>query len=162
MEVSMETDLGQLEVGRRTKSKLPRRRDIDLVRIVLSWSILLYHTVLVYTPSLPYYVKIYPSPPLNPLYSVLWQYSTLWFIVSMNSWNIPVFFFLSGVSAFYSLKVRSEREFRSERLTSLVVPGLWLCLTAPPCLSLDYFSLLTPNCQHFRDGTNIRNQIRLC
>ena len=45
-----------------SRAKLPRRADIDLLRIVLSWAVLLYHTVLVFTPSLPYYVKIYPPP----------------------------------------------------------------------------------------------------
>ena len=83
-----------LSLGR---TKLPRRADIDLLRIVLSWAILVYHTVLVFTPSLPYYVKIYPPPPHSTQYTVLWQWSTLWFIVSMNSWNMPLFFFLAGL-----------------------------------------------------------------
>ena len=30
--------------------RLARRPDIDLARVVLTWGILLYHTVLVYTP----------------------------------------------------------------------------------------------------------------
>ena len=32
------------------KKKSSRRPDIDLIRVVLTWGILLYHTVLVYTP----------------------------------------------------------------------------------------------------------------
>ena len=93
----MVKERGQLVIASRTNSKLLRRPDIDLLRIVLSWAILVYHTVLVFTPSLPYYVKIYPPPPLSPQYTVLWQWSTLWFIVSMNSWNMPLFFFLAGL-----------------------------------------------------------------
>ena len=34
-----------------------RRPDIDLVRVVLTWGILLYHTVLIYAPFLSYYVR---------------------------------------------------------------------------------------------------------
>ena len=38
--------------------KLPSRRpDIDLVRVVLTWGILLYHTVLIYAPFHSYYVR---------------------------------------------------------------------------------------------------------
>ena len=37
--------------------KTNRRPDIDLVRVVLTWGILLYHTVLIYAPFLSYYVR---------------------------------------------------------------------------------------------------------
>ena len=39
------------------KPKSSRRPDIDIIRIVLTWGILLYHTVLIYTPYLSYYVR---------------------------------------------------------------------------------------------------------
>merc|ERR1711953_1193837 len=68
-----------------------RRPDIDLIRIVLTWGVLLYHTVLIYTPFLPYYVKVYPQ------YIEGWHWSSLWFLLSMNVWNMPMFFFLSGI-----------------------------------------------------------------
>ena len=71
--------------------KSSRRPDIDLIRIVLTWGILLYHTVLIYTPFLPYYLKIYPEIIEG------WHWSSLWFIISMNAWNMPMFFFLSGI-----------------------------------------------------------------
>ena len=71
--------------------KSSRRPDIDLIRIVLTWGILLYHTVLVYTPWLPYYVKVFPENIEG------WHWSSLWFIISMNAWNMPMFFFLSGI-----------------------------------------------------------------
>ena len=74
-----------------TVKKSSRRPDIDLIRIVLTWGILLYHTVCIYTPWAPYYVKIYPQ------YIEGWHYFSLWFIISMNAWNMPMFFFLSGI-----------------------------------------------------------------
>ena len=74
-----------------TVKKSSRRPDIDLIRIVLTWGILLYHTVLVYTPWLPYYVKVFPENIEG------WHWSSLWFIISMNAWNMPMFFFLSGI-----------------------------------------------------------------
>ena len=42
---------------------------------------------------------------------------------------MPMFFFLSGVSAFHALKRRSEWEFRKERVHRLLVPYLVLVLT---------------------------------
>ena len=68
-----------------------RRPDIDLIRVALTWGILLYHVVLIYTPEVPYYVKILPET-VTTGYLV-----PLWFIISMNAWNMPMFFFLSGI-----------------------------------------------------------------
>ena len=74
-----------------TEKKSSRRPDIDLIRIVLTWGVLLYHTVLIYAPILPYYVKVYPQ------FIEGWHWSSLWFLLSMNVWNMPMFFFLSGI-----------------------------------------------------------------
>ena len=41
----------------KTGKTTSRRPDIDLVRVVLTWGILLYHTVLIYAPFLSYYVR---------------------------------------------------------------------------------------------------------
>ena len=86
--------------------KSSRRPDIDLIRIVLTWGILLYHTVLVYTPWLPYYVKVFPENIEG------WHWSSLWFIISMNAWNMPMFFFLSGIR--WIISIQKERLFEWE------------------------------------------------
>ena len=69
-----------------------RRPDIDLIKIVLTWGILLYHAVLIYTPDRSYYVRIIPDTSVPK-----WHLAALWFINSMNAWNMPMFFFLSGI-----------------------------------------------------------------
>ena len=69
-----------------------RRPDIDLIRVVLTWGILLYHVVLVYAPYAAYYVRIVPDTSVPE-----WHLAALWFIISMNAWNMPMFFFLSGI-----------------------------------------------------------------
>ena len=79
-----------------------RRPDIDLIRVVLTWGILLYHVVLIYAPYAAYYVRIIPDTEPNRLEwgstSVPeWHLAALWFIISMNAWNMPMFFFLSGI-----------------------------------------------------------------
>ena len=49
-------------------------------------------------------------------------------------------------SAFFSLKKRSERQFRVERLHRLLVPAL--------PLSLDWVSRLSPECRQHYYGNN--------
>ena len=73
------------------KNKVLRRSDIDVLRIVLTWGILLYHVSLIYSPYARYYVKIIPEDVPN------WHLLVLWFTFSMELWNMPMFFFLSGI-----------------------------------------------------------------
>ena len=125
-----------------------RRPDIDIIRILLTWGILVYHVVLIYAPNNIYYVRIVPDCIPS------WHYVGNWFLWSMNAWNMPMFFFLSGVSAFFGLKKRGEKEFRLERVHRLLVPALFLSLTASLPISTDYFGQLSPNCQeYYETGT---------
>ena len=75
--------------------------DIDILNISVTWLILLYHVVIIYCPYLAYYVKdpnLPPTPgPESP------SFYALVYIVFMNTWNMPLFFFLSGVSSYFSL-----------------------------------------------------------
>ena len=64
---------------------------MSLARIVLTWGILLYHVTLIYTPYLSYYVRVIPEQVPS------WHLASLWFVISMNAWNMPMFFFLSGI-----------------------------------------------------------------
>ena len=72
--------------------KSSRRPDIDVIRIVLTWGILVFHTALIYGPYLGYYVKIIPESGLDS-----WTIIYVYFTSSMNAWNMPMFFFLSGI-----------------------------------------------------------------
>ena len=53
----MVEDLGMETAPPKTVKTSSRRPDIDLVRVVLTWGILLYHTVLIYAPFHSYYVR---------------------------------------------------------------------------------------------------------
>ena len=88
-ELTMKKDLEQTTDVK--AAMYSRRPDIDLIRIVLTWAVLLYHTVLIYAPILPYYVKIYSQTIEG------WHWSSLWFLISNNVWHMPMFFFLSGI-----------------------------------------------------------------
>ena len=118
--------------------KPPRRPDIDVVRVVLTWGILLFHTTIAYSPVVSWYVKSYGWGPGADFVAVCW-----WMF--MDTWQMPMFFFLSGVSAYYALFRRSGKQFREERAHRLFVPWLVLCLLN--CVySIAWIAPLTPNC----------------
>ena len=57
--------------------------------------------VIVYCPYLPYYVKDPNVPDEAGPESI--SYYALVFVIFMNAWNMPLFFFLAGVSSCLSL-----------------------------------------------------------
>ena len=73
----------------------------------------------------------YISAPFDSSNDVLFYLR--WFLAGwrlfMDVWQMPMFFFLSGVSAFHALKRRSEWDFRKERVHRLLMPYLVLVLT---------------------------------
>ena len=83
-----------------TAKKVSRRPDIDLIRVMLTWGILVYQTALMYGPGLSYYVRIIPDSVQS------WMLIYYVFIISMNVWNMPMFFFLSGIR-----NVNNQKEY---------------------------------------------------
>ena len=100
-----------------------------MIRVSLTWGVLLYHTSVAYCPSdnADYYISARFDSSNNVLYYL--QQIPRAIAGFMDVWQMPMFFFLSGVSAFHALKRRSEREFRKERVHRLLVPYLVLVLT---------------------------------
>jgi len=127
----------------------PRLPGIDIIRVSLTWGILLFHTSLAYAPAAGYYVKSFGWS--NDFFTYL---SLTWFLF-MDVWQMPMFFFLSGISAFYALYRRSEKQFRDERTHRLLVP--WFLLAILNGLySITYFAPRTPFCeQYYEHGTVI-------
>merc|ERR1712183_292476 len=80
-----------------SQSPPARRPDIDVIRIVLTWSILLYHTVQIYLPQIGFFVGIHAEGSQGLIMA------GVGFIISMNVWNMPMFFFLSGISSYFAL-----------------------------------------------------------
>ena len=82
-----------------SKARLP---GIDLVRISLTWLILLYHTRCAYSATNNWVI----SNKLHPESEVVKTIVDAW-IGFMDIWQIPIFFFLSGLFAFHALSRRS-------------------------------------------------------
>ena len=87
----MESKNGIQNNSTQTQTAIRRRPDIDLIRIVLTWSILLYHTVQIYLPQIGFFVGIHSESQEGLVMA------GVGFIISMNVWNMPMFFFLSGI-----------------------------------------------------------------
>ena len=81
--------------------KSPRRPDIDVIRIVLTWLILVYHTLLIYRPDSTYYLKIFPDTGVDSWMNIgfmnIGEFMNIGFCNILNAWNMPMFFFLSGI-----------------------------------------------------------------
>jgi len=101
----------------------PRLPAIDLIRVSLTWGILLFHAAGAYAPLTGYYVKSFGWTS-----DVFYHLSITW-VVFMDVWQMPMFFFLSGISTFHALFRRSEQQFREERTHRLLVPWLLLAST---------------------------------
>ena len=101
-------------------------------------------------PRLPRVPSLRPHLPLVSFGSnqfsnnnVLYYYLPDIWANFMDVWQMPMFFFLSGVSSYHGLQRRSEREFRKERVHRLLVPWLVLVLTNG-VYSINYFSPSPP------------------
>ena len=121
----------------------PRLPAIDIIRISLTWGILLYHTAWVYAPfGTRFYVKV------DGWSNEAFYYLPIAWMRLMDVWQMPMFFFLSGVSAFYALYRRSEKQFREERMHRLLVPYLLLA-SLNGVYSIAFFAPKTPLCEQF-------------
>ena len=120
-------------------ARTPRRPDVDVVRVALTWGILLFHTTVAHAPGMSWYVKSFGWSPGADWVSTVW-------VLFMDIWQMPMFFFLSGVSAYFALFRRTERQFREERAHRLFVPWLLLCVLNG-LYSIAWLAPLTPNCE---------------
>ena len=53
----MAASISEMALVETPQKKPSRRVDIDVIRVGLTWGILLFHTVLIYKPSGGYYIK---------------------------------------------------------------------------------------------------------
>jgi len=124
----------------------PRLPGVDIIRVSLTWGILLFHTAVAYAPGASYYVKSFGWS--TDVFSYL---SFTWFVF-MDVWQMPMFFFLSGISAFYALFRRSDQQFRDERTHRLLVPYFLLAILNG-VYSITFYAPRTPFCdQYYEEG----------
>ena len=81
--------------------KTSRRTDLDVLNVIMTWTILHYHTVLFYTPMVSPYKDILDAPK-NPRPDDA-SFYTVASGLFVNSWAMNFFFFIAGVSSYLAL-----------------------------------------------------------
>jgi peptidoglycan/LPS O-acetylase OafA/YrhL len=107
-----------------------RRYDIDWLRVLAILAIFLFHCTRFFDP-LDWHLK-----------NAEQSFIALLFVAFVSSWIMPLFFLLSGVGSWYSLKSRTGGKYLVERVKRLLIPlyivGMLILL--PP---QDYFDRIT-------------------
>ncbi len=105
-----------------TYSMGERRRDFDLLRVLLVFGLVLFHTARIFdTIPLPEGVK--NLPPSIP--------ATI-FTAFFALWGMPLMFVMAGFSIWHSLGKRTGRVFVVDRLQRLIVPFVFGVLVLVP------------------------------
>jgi glucan biosynthesis protein C len=104
-----------------------RRYDIDWLRVFAIVMVFFFHNARFYDPY-PWHVK-----------NAEQSFGMFLFVALLHSWIMPLFFLLSGVGSWYSLKSKTAGRYLRERVLRLLVPlytvGVFILL--PPQLYWD-------------------------
>jgi glucans biosynthesis protein C len=111
--------------------KLPpeRRADVDLMRALLVFGLILFHSARIFD-LLPFYIK-------NDRQSM----TLMVFVGFVSQFGMPLFFVIAGIAAWHALNKRTPPEFARDRFRRLVIPLIFgIFVLVPP---QHYYSSLT-------------------
>ncbi|WP_066361003.1 acyltransferase family protein [Herbidospora mongoliensis] len=98
-----------------------RRPELDLIRIVVVFGLIFFHTALVFDSEDDFYVKNADTTGL-----------TMIFAGFMVIWAMPMLFLVSGLAAWHSLRRRGAEAFAGDRLLRLGLPLVIAVVTIIP------------------------------
>ncbi|MFX1452548.1 MAG: acyltransferase, partial [Promethearchaeota archaeon] len=101
-----------------------RRNDIDALRVFATILLIFFHTASLFTMYL-----------VAPIKNQELSLEMLIFVLFIHIWHMPLFFFLAGMSTFYSLNFRTDRQYIKERFKRLIIPFILGVLIIIPPLS---------------------------
>ncbi|MFX1260123.1 MAG: acyltransferase [Promethearchaeota archaeon] len=111
------------------ETKPTRRYDIDTLRVFATILLIFFHTAMLFAFGTGYFIQ-------NDELSI----EVLLFVMFVNIFHMPLFFFLAGMSTFYSLNVRTGNQYLKERVRRIVIPLiLGILIVIPPIV---YFERL--------------------
>jgi glucans biosynthesis protein C len=99
---------------------LPRRHELDWLRVLAFALLVLYHTGMIFVPW-KFHIK---NAEIVPWLEYVMRFSA--------QWRLPLLFLIAGAGVGFSLRNRSAQEFRTERLRRLGVPILFGMLVIVP------------------------------
>ncbi len=88
-----------------------RRNDIDALRVLATILIIYFHTAMLFSLYTGYFIQ-------NEELSL----EMFFFIMFVDLFHMPLFFFLAGMSTSYSLNFRTGTEYLKERVRRIVIP----------------------------------------
>ena len=100
------------------KTEIARRPEVDVIIVAVTYGILLYHVCCTYHPLLGFnynHVKfpedLDPGPIKEDPYTIIpIDYIIQMFIDFMHAWNMPMFFYLSGIFSNWSESLAKRLE----------------------------------------------------
>ena len=102
---------------------IPRRTDIDALRVLATFLLFPFHVAMVFSPAPFYHVR-------NDHLSLF----ALVFTGFISLWHMPLFFLLAGWSAVAALRARGSAVFARERVLRLLVPLAFGCVLFAPAI----------------------------
>lgn len=87
-----------------------RRYDIDWLRVIAFYLLILFHTGMLFVPW-DWHVK---NPETSSAFEPIMAF--------LHQWRLPLLFFISGVGVRFALKFRSPMRFLGERYIRLMIP----------------------------------------
>lgn len=90
-----------------------RRYDIDWLRVIAIWLLLIYHIAIIFQPW-AMFVGFIRS---DELMQGLWTPMTM-----LNVWRIPILFFVSGMGVFFAIRKRNWQKLLLERAQRILLP----------------------------------------
>lgn len=94
-----------------SSNKSVRLHYLDWLRLLATLGVFLYHAARPFDLQ-DYMIK---NPERSPAV-------TVFFVIFLGSWGMPLFFLMAGTSSLFSLRRRTGRQFASERVKRLVIP----------------------------------------
>jgi surface polysaccharide O-acyltransferase-like enzyme len=108
--------------GTLQEPRVERRREVDLMRSVMVFGLILFHTARIFD-LLPFNVK---NDELSLAFTVL--------VGFVSQWGMPLFFLIAGIAARHALLSRSALRYVKDKFKRLVVPFIFGMLVIVPPL----------------------------
>lgn len=96
--------------------KTTRRHDIDWLRVIAIWLLLIYHIAIVFQPWAMFFGFIRSAE----LIEGLWKPMTM-----LNVWRIPILFYVSGMGVYFAIKKRNWKQLLLERSKRILLPFIF-------------------------------------
>jgi len=106
-----------------------RRYDIDWLRAIALGLLIVYHTAIIFQPW-AFWIQF-------PQSEEPWE--GLWLAMAMlNTWRIPLLFFIAGMGAWFSIRRRGWGKMLGERSLRILLPLIFCGLTLVPLFAAIY------------------------